>query len=397
MDPAFASAARALAQGDALLALKAIGRRTDPPGRALRAVALAQLGDFRTAKLHVRAALRALGPQHPALRARCLAVEAEIALATGDLRWNAEPVVKALAELRAAFDTRNADYLQLVAARAALRLGLPADAERLFRTGTFAGRLPIDRAYAELVRVELAAKRGDAASLESALAGASAAAAQCSSPALLAEVARLRDTYEGPSVVVTSRGKAKMAAFLDLCVLRSAGTLVVDGGTREVCAGDRTVSLARKPVLFELLRVLAEQSPEGATREALIARGFGARRPNTSHRSRLRVEMGRLRALLRGLLDVEATDAGYAVRGAREVTLVMPLEESPDSRLLALMQHGEPWSASTLAEALGVSPRTVQRSLVLLESSGKVASRGTGRAQRWVRLGETPTDLLLPA
>ncbi|HEY2514930.1 MAG TPA: HTH domain-containing protein [Polyangiaceae bacterium] len=397
MDLSFASAARALAQGDALGALKAIGRRTDPSGRALRAVALAQLGDFRAAKVHVRAALRALGPGPAALRARCLAVEAEIALATGDLRWNAEPVVKALAELRAVGDARNADYLQLVAARAALRLGMPADAERLFAAGAFAGTLPIDRAYAELVRVELAAKRGDAASLERALTGAARAAERCASPTLLAEVARLRDAYEGPSVVVTSRGAARMAAFLDVCALKRSGALVIDGGTREVCAGDRALSLARKPVLFELLRGLAERSPQGATRDALIARGFGARRPNASHRSRLRVEIGRLRALLRGLLDVVATDAGYALRATREITLVMPLEESADSRLLALMQHGEPWSASSLAVALGVSARTAQRSLVLLESSGKVASRGTGRAQRWVRLGETPTDLLLPA
>lgn len=397
MDPTFASAARALARGDALLALKTIGRRTDPSGRALRSVALAQLGDFRTAKLEVRAALRALGPEQPALRAKCLAVEAEIALATGDLRWNAEPVVNALAELRAVGDARNADYLQLVAARAALRLGMPADAERLFRAGTFASTPPLGRAYAELVRVELAAKRGDATTLARALAGAARAAEQCASLALVAEVARLRDTYEGPSLVITSRGTAKMAAFLDLCALKSSGAIVIDGGTREVTSGDRVVSLVRKPVLFELLRALAEQAPDEATREMLITRGFGARRPNASHRSRLRVELGRLRSLVRGMLDVEAMDAGYAVRAKRDVALVMPLEESADSRLLALMQHGEPWSASSLAEALGVSARTVQRSLVLLESSGKVASRGEGRAQRWVRLGETPTDLLLPA
>jgi hypothetical protein len=396
MEPALAAAARALAQGDAILALKLIGRRTDPSGRALRSVALAQLGDFRRAKLHVRATLRALGPEDPALRARCLAVEAEIALATGDLRWNAEPVVRALTELRAVGDTRNAEYLQLVAARAALRLGLPADAERLLRLGTPRAARPLVRAYAELVRVELAAKRSDAPSLVSALAGAARAAEQCGSPTLTGEIVRLRDTYEGRSFVVTGRGTAHMATFIDVCALKSSGGIVIDGGTRIVSLGDGLVTLAQKPVLFELLRVLAEQAPREASREGLITGAFGARRHNASHRSRLRVEIGRLRALLRGVLGVEATDSGYALRGEHDVALVMPLEESDASRMLALMQRGEPWSASSLAEALGVSARTAQRSLVVLESAGKVGARGTGRACRWVRLGEIATELLLP-
>jgi DNA-binding transcriptional ArsR family regulator len=286
--------------------------------------------------------------------------------------------------------------LQLVAARAALRLGVPADAERVLRIATSATALPLMLAYAELVRVELAVKQSDAVALASALDGASRAAEQCSSVALTAEVARLRDTYEGRSVVVTSRGTARMASFLDVCVLARSSGIVIEGGTRVVSAGDRVVSLARKPVLFDLLRVLAEHAPRETARDVLITRGFGARRPNASHRSRLRVELGRLRALLRGLVDVEATDAGYALRATREMTLVMPLEESEASRMLALMQRGEPWSASALAEALGVSPRTAQRNLVVLEASGKVASRGTGRGCRWVRLGEITTELLLP-
>ena len=236
MDAPLTAAARALALGDALSALKWLGLRTDAAARAMRGAALSQLGEFARAKAQLRAALRALGPGDGLLRARCLAAEAEIALSLGDLRWSAEPVARAVAELEAAGDSRNAAYLQLVAARAALRLGRPEDAERLLRhaklapaaplertfaelvrvelaakrgdpTSTcppllrnakFASATPLERTFAELVRVELAAKRGDPDMLRSALASASAAADRAAIPALVSEVARIRDHYEAP-------------------------------------------------------------------------------------------------------------------------------------------------------------------------------------------------------
>src|ERR1700690_4318109 len=89
------AAARALSLGDALSALKWLGRRTDAAARAMRGGGLSQLGEFAGAKAQLRAALRALGPADGLLRARCLAAEAEIALALGDLRWSAEPVARA--------------------------------------------------------------------------------------------------------------------------------------------------------------------------------------------------------------------------------------------------------------------------------------------------------------
>jgi tetratricopeptide (TPR) repeat protein len=231
------------------------------------------------------------------LRARCLAAEAEIALALGDLRWSAEPVARAVAELQAAGDARNAAYLQLVAARAALRLGRPADAERLLRHAKFAPAAPLERTFAELVRVELAAKRGDPDLLTSALASAGAAAERAAIPALVSEVARIRDHYEGPTAVITSRGKARTASFCEVCALGRSADVVIDGGGREVRSSGECVSFARRPVLFEVLRVLAEAWPDAVPRDVLIARAFGARRPNESHRIRLRVEIGRLRKI----------------------------------------------------------------------------------------------------
>ncbi len=396
MDAPLTAAARALSLGDALSALKWLGTRTDAPARAMRGAALSQLGEYARAKAQLRAALRALGPDHALLRARCLAAEAEIALALGDLRWSAEPVARAVAELEAAGDARNAAYLQLVAARAALRLGRPADAERLLRHAKLAPAAPLERTFAELVRVELAAKRGDPELLMSALASAAAAAEKAAIPTLIAEVARIRDHYQGPSAVVTSHGKARTASFCEVCTLGRSATVVIDGGAREVRSSGESMSFARRPVLFEVLRVLADAWPDAVPRDALIARAFGARRPNDSHRIRLRVEVGRLRKILRSWLGVVADGPGYALTATGEVALVMPLEESPATRLLSLMHGGEPWSASSLALALDVSERTVQRSLGELQNAGKVGPTGNGRGRRWVRLFEIPTDLLLP-
>jgi hypothetical protein len=196
--------------------------------------------------------------------------------------------------------------------------------------------------------------------------------------------------------VITSRGKARTASFCEVCALARSAEVVIDGGGREVRSSGECVSFARRPVLFELLRVLAEVWPDAVARDVLISRAFGARRPNESHRIRLRVEIGRLRKFVRPQLEVVAKEPGYALSATREVVLVMPLEESPASRVLSLMHRGEPWSASSLALALDVSERTVQRSLGELQNAGKVGPTGNGRGRRWVRLFEIPTDLLLP-
>ena len=240
-----------------------------------------------------------------------------------------------------------------MAARAALRLGRPADAERLLRHAKFAPAAPLERTFAELVRVDLAAKRGDPELLTSALASAGAAAERAAIPALVSEVARIRDHYEGPTAVITSRGKARTASFCEVWALGRSADVVIDGGGREVRSSGECVTFARRPVLFELLRVLAETWPVAVPRDALIARAFGARRPNESHRIRLRVEVGRLRKIVRPWLGVVAEGLGYALSATGEVVLVMPLEESPASRLLSLMHGGDAWSSSSLA----VGPR----------------------------------------
>jgi hypothetical protein len=81
------AAARALAAGDALGALKRVALRDDAPALALRGIAMAQLGDLDRAKTLLRRAARAFGPKEAVARARCVVAEAEIALVSRDLGW----------------------------------------------------------------------------------------------------------------------------------------------------------------------------------------------------------------------------------------------------------------------------------------------------------------------
>src|SRR5690606_23093475 len=87
MDSLITAAARALAAGDPLGALKRVALREDAPALALRGIAMAQLGDFVRARSLVRRAARSFGSKEPVPSARCIVAEAEIALAARDLNW----------------------------------------------------------------------------------------------------------------------------------------------------------------------------------------------------------------------------------------------------------------------------------------------------------------------
>ncbi|MEO7337951.1 MAG: helix-turn-helix domain-containing protein, partial [Caldimonas sp.] len=178
------------------------------------------------------------------------------------------------------------------------------------------------------------------------------------------------------------------------------GALVIDACRRGMQAGDLSQPLARRPVLFALARALAEAWPGDADRNALIASAFNARDPDETHRARLRVEIGRLRALVAALARVEATAGGFVLvpLGRPSVVVLVPPIEGEHAALLALLADGAAWSTSGLAQALGASQRTVQRALVELEEAGRVRSIGRARSQRWLApplVGFT-TNLLLP-
>jgi hypothetical protein len=153
--------------------------------------------------------------------------------------------------------------------------------------------------------------------------------------------------------------------------------------------------------LFALARALAEAWPGDVERDVLIARAFRARRPDESHRARLRVEIGRLRALASPLARIDATTRGFVLtpHDAHEVVVLVPPIDGDQASLLALLADGAAWSTSALALALDASQRTVQRALVDLEAAGRVRSIGRTRAQRWLAppLAGFTTILLLPA
>jgi DNA-binding transcriptional ArsR family regulator len=182
--------------------------------------------------------------------------------------------------------------------------------------------------------------------------------------------------------------------------LFASGDLIVDACRRVVRGPARSVPLAGRPVLFALVGALAEAWPADVPRDRLIERVFGARTVNESHRARLRVELGRLRAALRPLARIEATPRGFALApiDAPAVVLLAPPIDGPAGSILALLEGGESWSTSALARALGSSQRTLQRALRELEEVAAVRAVGRGRSRRWLApaLSGFATNLLLP-
>src|SRR5579862_1915829 len=108
MDSLINAAARALAGGDPLGALKRVALRDDPPALALRGIAMAQLGDLVRAKDLLGRAARRFGAKEPLARARCIVAQAEIALAARELGRLGAPLQAARAALEAHGDYANA-------------------------------------------------------------------------------------------------------------------------------------------------------------------------------------------------------------------------------------------------------------------------------------------------
>jgi hypothetical protein len=205
---------------------------------------------------------------------------------------------------------------------------------------------------------------------------------------------------DAPAARGVSRGESRVLVLDDVEAVLASKALVVDACRYVIGDADRTISLARRPVLFALARALGEAWPGDMSRDALVARAFRGKHADESHRARLRVEIGRLRRALRALADVSATKRGFALspRQAGEVLLLAPPVEERHAAMLAFLADGESWSSSALALASGASPRTVQRALEALATEGKIQSYGRGRARRWMAppLPGFTTTLLLP-
>lgn len=400
MDSLIAAAARALAAGDALGALKRVALRDDPPALALRGIAMAQLGEYPRARELLKQAARGFGAHEELARARCIVAGAEVALAMRDLGGAPRTLVTVAATLDAHADRANALQARLIAVRRLLLLGRLTEAAQALASVDANGGPSLLLAVAELTAAELALRSLHTDAARTALDRAHEAAQRARVPALLAEVAQARHALDHPAARRVFAGGEQMLRLDEVAALPASGALVLDACRRGLRMGDAWQPLARRPLLFVLARALAQAWPGDADREALIAIAFRTRRPDETHRARLRVEIGRLRALIKSMADIKATARGFALapRDARDVVVLAPPIDGDQASLVALLSDGVAWSTSALALALGASQRTVQRGLVELESTRQVRSIGKARAQRWLApplVGFT-TILLLP-
>ena len=401
MDSLIAAAARALAAGDALGALKWVALRDDPPALALRGIAMAQIGEHSRARKLLRRAARGFGTHEELARARCVVAEAEVALAMRDLGGSPRLLGAAAAALEARADRANALHARLIAVRRLLLLGRLDEAAASL--ASFDARtLPASlAAVAELAAAELALRSLRIDEARRALTRAQEAALRARVPALLAEVADARAALERPAARRVSVDGEQALRLDEVAALLASGALVIDACRRGLRSGAAWRPLARRPVLFALAHALAEAWPGDVDRQTLIAGAFRTRHPNESHRARLRVEIGRLRALAAPLARIDSTARGFMLtpRSARAVVVLAPPIDGDQASLVAMLSDGAAWSTSALALALGASQRTVQRALVELEAAGRVRSIGRARARRWLSppLAGFTTNLLLPA
>lgn len=400
MDSLITAAAHALATGDPLGALNRVALREDAPALALRGIAMAQLGDLDRARALLRRASRAFGPTEAVSRARCIVAEAEIALVSRDLGWPAKTLDAARTTLERHGDSVNAAHARNLEARRLLLIGRLDEAGRMVGEPAPTPLPPALKAARQLVVAGIAIRDLRTRDARAALAEAALAARQAGIPALAAEVEGAGMVLDRPAGRLIAGGAERPLLLEEIEALYGSDTLVVDACRNLVRHGGVAVSLATRPVLFALARALAEAWPRDVTREALVAHAFRGKSADESHRARLRVEMGRLRAELGELAAVSATRRGFALAPHRAgtVAVLAPPTQEQHGAVLALLADGEAWSSSALALALGTSPRTVQRALEQLAATGKVRWLGRGRARRWATppvLG-FPTSLLLP-
>ena len=324
-----------------------------------------------------------------------------MALVSRDLGWPSKALDAARATLDAHGDRVNAAHARYLEIRRLLLIGHLDEAERTIAGLDPSALPPTLKTTHELVLAGIAMRRLRTKAARAALARAARAARDARIPALTAEVEGASVALNAPAARLMANGEDRLLRLEDVEALFASNAFVIDVCRHVVREAGKTISLARRPVLFALARALGEAWPGDVSRDTLVARAFGSKHADESHRARLRVEIGRLRAMVRTMADVSATKRGFALtprRARRIVVLARPVDEE-HAAVLAFLADGESWSSSALAMALGTSQRTVQRALDSLAGAGKVQPFGLGRARRWM----TPpvpgftTTLLLPA
>src|SRR6266852_1939451 len=287
MDSMITAAARALAGGDPLGALKRVALRNDPPALALRGIAMAQLGDLVRAKVLLRRAARAFGPKEAVAHARCVVAEADVALVSRDLGWPAKALDAARATLEEHGDRVNAAYARYLEVRRLLLIGRIDEAERTLAELDPAPFPPASRIVHELVVAGIAIRRLRTKAALAALARAEAAARLAGIPALTAEVESASLVLNTPAARLIAHGEERLLLLEEVEALLASKAFIIDACRHVVRDARTVVSLARRPVLFALARALGEAWPGDVPRGTLLARAFGSKFVDESHRARL--------------------------------------------------------------------------------------------------------------
>jgi len=401
MDALIRAAAHALARGDVLTALKHVALRDDPSALALRGIVMAQLGELDRAKSLLDRAAQAFERQQDALaHARCVVALAEIALVSRDLNWPVHALDAACETLARKGDLTNAAHARNLAARRWLLIGRMDEADNRLSSISPAALPPASRAAYALTVAGIAVRRLQIKKAHAAFIQATEWARQADNPVLSAEIEIAARVLQAPAARAITAGQAREVLLADVQALRASDALVIDACRNVLHRRNTRVELGKRPVLFALIRCLGEAAPHDVPRDLLLLRAFRARHTDDSHRARLRVEIGRLRTVIRPFGQVNATERGFVLvpHAAERVTVLAPLTDERNAAILALLADGEAWSSSALAIALDSSPRTVQRALEQLAAAGKAQYFGAGRARRWTvaSVPGFPTTLLLP-
>src|SRR5690606_12815341 len=251
--------------------LNRVALRDDPPALALRGIAMAQLGELVRAQALLRAAARAFGAREPLARARCVVAEAEVALATRDLAWPPARLDAALATLEARGDRFNAAHARCLRIRRLLLLGRLDDAEHALARVDIATLPHALRTVHALIAAGIALRRLRARDARAALAQAMQAAAQARIPARAAEAETALAQLELPAARLLADGGERVLRLEDVETLLESDALVVDACRYVVQRRGDNVLLATRPLLFTLVRALAEAWPQDAPRAALAA------------------------------------------------------------------------------------------------------------------------------
>jgi DNA-binding transcriptional ArsR family regulator len=383
----YRAAGQALTRGDALRALGLVGLADDVLGLTLRGIAYAQLGDLELARTSLGRATKAA--KTSLARARIAAALAEIAMEDGDPAPAARAARASADELARLGDRRNAAMQRLVVARAEVLLGRLAEAKHVIAEVLGdATRLPPEVvAVAWLATAEVAVRALAATEAREALKQARQAMADAPNELLARALVALETELSKP-VARLERGSVVRDADLYAIEAASLGdVMLVDACRRLALAGRATIPFVKRPILFALLVVLARAWPADVARDELAARAFDTKNVNASHRSRLRVEVGRLRKVLAGLAEPVATRDGYKLASPREVMTLLPPSDDDDARIAILLGDGAAWSAQALAEHAGVSKRTALRALAMLVEAGGVIRTVRGKDVRYARQG----------